>query len=100
MAAFVIRHAKAVDREEWEGDDRLRPLTKAGRRQADGLAESLKNERIGKILSSPFVRCVQNVEPLAAKLRLPIEPRKDLEEGAGGGSVPRIPQEVNWGHTL
>src|SRR2546428_7425922 len=100
MAVFVIRHAKAVDREEWEGDDRLRPLTKAGRRQADGLAEALKNERIDKVLSSPFVRCVQTVEPLAAKLRLPIEPRKDLEEGAGGERVPRIMPEFNGRNTV
>ncbi|TMD83624.1 MAG: histidine phosphatase family protein, partial [Chloroflexi bacterium] len=68
MAAFVIRHAKAVDREEWVGDDRLRPLIKGGRRQADELAENLKNERIDKILSSAYVRCVETVEPLAAKL--------------------------------
>jgi len=92
MAAYIVRHAKAGDRDEWEGDDRLRPLNKAGRRQAQALAESLKNERIDKIVSSPYIRCVQTVEPLAAALQLPIEPRKDLEEGAGGESVIRIMQ--------
>ena len=100
MAAFVIRHARAVDREEWVGDDRLRPLIKGGRRQADELAETLKNERIDKILSSAYVRCVETVEPLAAKLGLTIEPRKDLEEGAGGESVPRIMQEFTGRNTV
>jgi broad specificity phosphatase PhoE len=94
MAAYVVRHAKAGDREEWQGDDRLRPLTKSGRQQAEALAELLKNEPIDRILSSPYVRCLQTVEPLAARRKLPIEPRKDLEEGAGGESVIRIVEDA------
>jgi 8-oxo-dGTP diphosphatase len=94
MAAYVVRHAKAGDRAEWKGDDRLRPLTKSGREQAAALAEMLTNEPIDRILSSPYVRCLQTVEPLAARRKLPIEPRKDLEEGAGGDSVIRLVQEA------
>ncbi len=90
MAAYIVRHAKAGDREEWEGDDRLRPLTKAGHRQAQALVDGLRNESIDKILSSPYVRCVQTVEPLATALHLPIEPRQDLEEGAGGSRIMRL----------
>jgi phosphohistidine phosphatase SixA len=90
MAAYIVRHAKAGDREVWEGDDRLRPLTKAGHRQAQALAESLRNERIDKILSSPYVRCMQTVEPLATAVQLPIEPSQDLEEGAGASRVIRL----------
>jgi 8-oxo-dGTP diphosphatase len=87
MAAYLVRHAKAGDRDDWTANDRLRPLTKSGWRQAEGLAESLTKERIDGILSSPYVRCMQTVEPLAAKLKLAVEPRKDLEEGSGGESV-------------
>jgi 8-oxo-dGTP diphosphatase len=90
MATYVIRHAKAGDRDAWEGDDRLRPLTKSGWRQAEGLAESLENEPIGRILSSAYLRCMQTVEPLAKRRKLLVEPRKDLEEGAGGESVIRL----------
>ena len=90
MPIYVVRHAKAGDRAEWEGDDRLRPLTKSGRRQADELAAWLKKEAIDAILSSRYVRCLQTVEPLAEQHELPIEPRKDLEEGAGGESVLRL----------
>ena len=94
MAAYVVRHAKAGDRDAWPGDDRLRPLTKAGRRQAEALAGLLQDESIDRILSSHYVRCLQTVEPLAARRKLPIEPRKDLEEGAGGESVIRLVQEA------
>jgi broad specificity phosphatase PhoE len=89
-AACVVRHAKAGDRGEWSGDDRVRPLTKSGQRQAEGLANLLDREPIDKILSSGYLRCVQTVEPLAARRQLAVEPVKELEEGAGGESVVRL----------
>jgi 8-oxo-dGTP diphosphatase len=93
MAIYVVRHAKAGDRAEWEGDDRLRPLTKAGHRQAEELAAWLKKESIDAILSSPYVRCLQTLEPLAEQRKLPIQPRADLEEGSGGESILRLVNE-------
>jgi phosphohistidine phosphatase SixA len=87
ISAYVVRHAKAGDREEWKGDDQLRPLNKAGFHQAEALAEALKNAPIDKILSSPYVRCVQTVEPMARQRRLPVDQTKELQEGAGGESV-------------
>ena len=90
MAVYVVRHAKAGDREEWKGDDRLRPLSKSGRRQAEALVEILKDRPVDAILSSPYVRCVQSVEPLAKARNLPVEPSKELEEGAGGESIIRL----------
>jgi 8-oxo-dGTP diphosphatase len=93
MAFYVVRHAKAGDRAEWEGDDRLRPLTKSGRRQAEELAAWLKKEPIDAIVSSAYVRCLQTLEPLSEQRKLPIDPRKDLEEGSGGESVLRLVQE-------
>ena len=91
--AYVVRHAKAGDRSDWRGDDRLRPLTKSGERQADALAEMLEHESIDKILSSGYLRCAQTVEPLASRRNLPVEPVKELEEGAGGESVLRLVQK-------
>jgi phosphohistidine phosphatase SixA len=92
-AAYVVRHAKAGDRAEWSGDDRMRPLTKSGQRQAEAIASMLDREPIDKILSSGYLRCVQTVEPLGARRKLPVEPVKELEEGAGGDSVLRLVQK-------
>jgi phosphohistidine phosphatase SixA len=36
---------------------------------------------------------VQTVEPLATARKLPVESRKDLEEGSGGESIVRLVQE-------
>jgi phosphohistidine phosphatase SixA len=92
-AAYVVRHAKAGDRAEWSGDDRMRPLTKSGQRQAEAIANMLDGEAIDKILSSGYLRCVQTVEPLGSRRKLPVEPVKELEEGAGGESVLRLMQK-------
>lgn len=80
---MVIRHADAGSRERWKGDDRLRPLTKKGRRQAKALVKQLAGRPLERILSSPYVRCVQTVEPLATERGLPIEETDALAEGAG-----------------
>lgn len=80
--AFLLRHAKAGDRSTWSGDDLSRPLSKTGRRQAKALVRVLSSRVIERILSSPAVRCVESVEPLAGQRGLPIEPRDELREGA------------------
>ena len=80
---FLIRHAKAGSRPAWEEDDRLRPLSKSGRAQAESLTSVLGSEGVGRILSSPFVRCVQTVRPLALALGLPVQEHEGLAEGAG-----------------
>jgi len=77
---LLIRHASAGDRYEWEGDDRLRPLDERGRRQANQLVELLEQYKITRLLSSPFLRCIQTVEPLAQARGFDIEIRDELSE--------------------
>ena len=83
-AVHLIRHAKAKNRQTWEEPDHLRPLTKRGRREADAIAARLGEEPLTRLVSSPFVRCVQTLEPLAVALDLPIETTDALAEGADG----------------
>jgi 8-oxo-dGTP diphosphatase len=80
---LVVRHASAGDREAWVGDDAARPLDPKGRRQAEELAGRLDRYEITRILSSPFTRCVQTVEPLAAARALRVEETDALADGAG-----------------
>jgi 8-oxo-(d)GTP phosphatase len=86
----LIRHASAGDREEWAGDDRLRPLDDKGRRRAEKLVEQLAGVAIARIVSSPYVRCVQTVEPLAKARGLPIEGRAELAEGSDPQEAARL----------
>jgi len=79
---LVVRHARAGKRREWQRDDRLRPLDEKGRRQAAGLPGLLTRFEIARIASSPYLRCTQTVEPLGEQRGLPIDERRELEEGA------------------
>ena len=77
---LVIRHARAGKRAEWTGDDRVRPLDDRGLEQAAALVAELVSFPLERILSSPYDRCVQTVEPLAAARGVPIEVVEALAE--------------------
>ncbi len=91
---YLVRHARAGDRAKWEGEDRLRPLSNPGRRQAAGLVDQLKKRRIERVVSSPYARCVQSVEPLAQARKLEIEESEALAEGAGFQAALGLIKEV------
>jgi 8-oxo-(d)GTP phosphatase len=80
---YVIRHAKAGVRSLWDGPDEARPLTRRGRKQAARLVERFRGLELGRVLSSPYLRCVETVEPLAAERDLTLELAPALAEGAG-----------------
>jgi 8-oxo-dGTP diphosphatase len=89
---ILVRHASAGDRRAWEGDDRERPLDKRGRRQALELVERLAPYRIDAIYTSPYLRCIQTVQPLAAARDLPVVTLEELGEerqDEAGGSLLR-----------
>lgn len=70
---YLVRHAHAGSKAEWDGPDRARPLSETGRRQAAGLVARLRRYSIQRILSSPAERCLQTVQPLAGLLGLAVE---------------------------
>lgn len=82
---YLVRHAHAGHREQFDGDDRYRPLTKRGRAEAVAIAEMLMGRMgdvVGAILmSSPFVRCYQTIEPLSVSLDREIVTDDRLAEG-------------------
>jgi 8-oxo-dGTP diphosphatase len=78
---FLVRHAKAGDRLHNAHDDRKRPLSKPGWAQAEALADSLADAgATGPLLSSPFVRCRQTLEPLAKRLGVDVKKDDSLSE--------------------
>ena len=82
MTIYLVRHAKAGSRRDWSKDDDLRPLSPVGHRQATRIAEALVAVGATRIVSSPYVRCRQTLDPLAQRLRLPLELSDALAEGA------------------
>jgi 8-oxo-dGTP diphosphatase len=80
---LLLRHARAGRSGQAGPDDSLRPLDEKGRRQARALPELLAAYEIRRILTSPFARCLETVEPLSAALGIAVEQRAELAEGAG-----------------
>jgi 8-oxo-dGTP diphosphatase len=86
----VVRHAKAGNRERWAGDDRARPLSKKGQKQAEDLVSIFQPFPVTAIFSSPFLRCVQTVEPFARARGIAIEQAASLAEGHGLAGAMRL----------
>jgi len=72
-SVLLVRHARAGDRESWDGDDRERPLDDIGWEQAEGLVRLLSRFEVEEIVSADYLRCIQTVQPLSEVLGLPIE---------------------------
>lgn len=75
---LLIRHAESVPspkaaEAEW-------PLSKLGFQQAAWLAESLKDVSVDAVVSSPYLRAIETVRPLATQLKISIEKIADLRE--------------------
>ena len=80
VSLLVVRHARAGSRRGWDGEDEKRPLSGRGRRQARALVALLAPFAPTRVLSSPYVRCIQSVEPLSEKLGLEVEAADALVE--------------------
>jgi 8-oxo-dGTP diphosphatase len=94
MPLLVVRHARAGSRRRWDGPDEARPLSGRGRKQATGLVKQLLSFEPKAILSSPYVRCVQSVEPLAAKLGLSVDVHDSLAEGVSSPEIVALVREI------
>ncbi len=79
---YLVRHAKAGERRAWVGADFDRPLSKAGWKQAESIGKRLAKHGATGAVSSPYVRCVQTLEPLAGRLDVGVKPDDRLLEGA------------------
>lgn len=100
MSIFVVRHAKAGSRQRWDGDDTVRPLTEDGWRQAEALAARLAGEAISGLWSSPYVRCMQTLEPLGRTLGMPVVAEDRLREGTRFEAVLALLAELPDGAVL
>lgn len=79
--AFVLaRHARAVRRKAWEGEDIDRPITSAGEARAHQLVPLFAAFGIKRIDSSPATRCMSTVEPFAGATGLTIKTFDALTE--------------------
>jgi broad specificity phosphatase PhoE len=82
VTIYLVRHAHAGHRHDWNGDDEHRPLTAKGRRQVESLIEALQDKPITRVLSSAYVRCTETAEPIAERHGCTVEVSDAMYEGA------------------
>ena len=76
----LLRHAKALSRDEWQGDDDDRPLDSLGQMQAKRLLSIYQAFNLEQIHTSDAIRCYDTVEPMAKALGLRLEVSNNLSE--------------------
>lgn len=76
----VLRHAEAVKRKEWSGDDTIRPLSDEGVAASGRLSEVLTALGVNRIRSSDAERCVATVTPYAASIGRQIHLHPEISE--------------------
>jgi 8-oxo-dGTP diphosphatase len=86
-AVYVVRHAKAKNRAKWTQPDYLRPLSKAGLAQAAVLPSLYAEQPFSRLFTSPYLRCVQTLEPLAQARNMPLETADALADGGSVGEA-------------
>ena len=97
---YLVRHAKAGERRGWEGDDEARPVSKHGWKQSETIAKRLASQGATSLHSSPYVRCMQTLEPLAGRLGVEVQPELRLYEGEPFEPVLDLLGEVAIGAVL
>jgi len=87
MLVLLVRHGHAGTKRHWEGDDSFRPLNEQGLAEATALADLIASFTPVRIVSSPFLRCVQSVSPLAHAFELQVERSQSLVPEGGDAAT-------------
>jgi 8-oxo-dGTP diphosphatase len=76
----MLRHGKALAREEWSGEDMDRPLAQLGQLQAKRLLSLYQSYQIEEIRTSDAIRCYDTVEPMSRALDIKLKVVKAVSE--------------------
>jgi exopolyphosphatase/guanosine-5'-triphosphate,3'-diphosphate pyrophosphatase len=79
---YLVRNARAVPRDEWDGDDLLRPLSERGDAEAQAIAEHLAALGVTRVVAAPELRCQETVQPLARAARRSVHVDDRLASGS------------------
>jgi 8-oxo-(d)GTP phosphatase len=89
QTVLVVRHGSAGSKSRFSGDDKMRPLDKKGRAQAEALVGQLSAFGPTDVYAADRVRCHQTVEPLAEELGVVIGDEPTLTEEAYAANAKR-----------
>ena len=91
---LVLRHADAVNRKAWSGDESERPLSPKGKAQAAALVPELAAYGVKRLVSSSARRCWTTLAPYGVAVDREIEVTDHLSEAQA--TRERVMDEVEW----
>ncbi|WIM88227.1 NUDIX hydrolase [Candidatus Mycobacterium wuenschmannii] len=94
QSVLIVRHGTAGSKSRFTGDDKMRPLDKKGRAQAEALVAQLSTFGPTDVFAADRVRCQQTVEPLAEELGVTITNEPALTEEAYADNAKRARRRV------
>ncbi len=96
----LIRHADAGNKRKWKKRDSVRPISKRGHEQVEGLVTRLVRTPINNIVSSPLLRCEQTIGPLALRLGLRVQTSKRLRRDTSPRDMLRLIKKYRGTRTV
>jgi 8-oxo-(d)GTP phosphatase len=88
---ILLRHAKAMPPENWDGPDHTRPLLQRGLNQAKRIARGMAAFGPQRIVSSPAARCLATIDPLSRVTGLGVKVKAGISQDSyrAHGEKPR-----------
>jgi 8-oxo-(d)GTP phosphatase len=86
MLVLLVRHGHAGTKRQSVGEDSLRPLNEQGFAEAQALVDLVAPYAPERIISSPFLRCVQSVSPLAEATGITVRRSPSLTPESGAAA--------------
>ena len=77
---ILLRHAKALKRDDWDGDDGDRPLEHRGQLQAKRLLPIYLPYGVSEFHTSDALRCIETIDPMVRSLEISPIFSADLSE--------------------
>ncbi|WP_311473390.1 NUDIX hydrolase [uncultured Rothia sp.] len=91
---LIARHAKAKPRSNWAAAEDDRPLAATGKRQALASSRLFAAWAPSRIISSPWLRCVQTVTPYSVDYGVSVKEKKSLSEAGAQRHPARVARTV------
>lgn len=79
---ILLRHAKAMPPENWDGPDHTRPLLQRGLNQAKNIARGVAAFGPKRLVSSPATRCLATIDPVSRVADLDVKTKKGVSQDA------------------
>ncbi len=87
---IVLRHGRAVPPASWDGPDATRPLLHRGLEQSRSVAPAIAAWRPARLISSPAVRCLATIEPVATLTDLAVKQSVGISQDAFEDGLARV----------